>query len=203
MQHTPHRSRGFTLVEVVVVMPMVVLLIGVMIAVIINLANSSIRSYERSKVQLDVLSALDRMEQDVRVSLNINSALANRLELTVLATDVDPLNPKRRLIEASTCSVATSGLSPSEALTYTVEYALSGGSLVRRVTMSTTCSSAWQKAGTETLINNTENISLSVAHSSLGGKKAADIKLIAERKVSNRNATFTGSMFARSSNNSI
>lgn len=196
MPYTSSRKQGFTLVEVVVVLPMVVLLIGAMIASILNLTVSSFRSHERSKVQLDVLSTLDRMERDVRASLDINTSSTSELRLTVLATDRDPLNPDRSLIAASDCSVATSGLTPSEALTYEVVYRKSGSDLVRQITMSKTCPSAWQQPVTETLVSNSPGTNLSVAYSS----RSASITLGISRQASGRAVSYEGAMFARSLN---
>ena len=196
MLYTSSHKQGFTLVEVVVVLPMVVLLIGAMIASIMNLTASSLRSQERSQVQLDVLSALDRMERDIRASLDINPSSTSELRLTVLATDRDPLNPSRSLITASDCSVATSGLTPGDALTYEVVYRKSGSSLVRQVTMSKVCSSAWQQPVTETLISDSPSTSLSIAYSS----KSASITLGISRQAGGRSVSYEGTMFARSLN---
>lgn len=196
MLYTSSHKQGFTLVEVVVVLPMVVLLIGAMIASIMNLTASSLRSQERSQVQLDVLSALDRMERDIRASLDINPSSTSELRLTVLATDRDPLNPSRSLITASDCSVATSGLIPGDALTYEVVYRKSGSSLVRQVTMSKVCSSAWQQPVTETLISDSPSTSLSIAYSS----KSASITLGISRQAGGRSVSYEGTMFARSLN---
>lgn len=196
MLYTSSHKQGFTLVEVVVVLPMVVLLIGAMIASIMNLTVSSLRSHERSKVQLDVLSALDRMERDIRASLDINPSSTSELRLTVLATDRDPLNPSRSLITASDCSVATSGLTPGDALTYEVVYRKSGSSLVRQITMSKVCSSAWQQPVTETLISDSPSINLSIAYPS----KSASITLGISRQAGGRSVSYEGTMFARSLN---
>ena len=196
MLYTSSHKQGFTLVEVVVVLPMVVLLIGAMIASILNLTVSSLRSQERSQVQLDVLSTLDRMERDIRASLDINPSSTSELRLTVLATDRDPLNPSRSLITASDCSVATSGLTPGDALTYEVVYRKSGSSLVRQVTMSKVCSSAWQQPVTETLISDSPSTSLSIAYSS----KSASITLGISRQAGGRSVSYEGTMFARSLN---
>ncbi len=196
MLYMSNRKQGFTLVEVVVVLPMVVLLIGAMIASILNVTVSSIRSHERSKLQLDVLATLDRMERDVRASLEINPSSASELRLTVLATDRDPVNNSRRLITASDCSVATSGLNPIDALTYEVVYRKSGSNLTRQVTMSKICSSSWQQPVTEALISDSPSMNLSVAYSS----RSASITLGVNRQSGGRSISYQGTMFARSLN---
>ena len=109
-----HRKSGFTLVEIAILMPMIILMIGAMVGVILFLAKSSMRSQAKSKGQMEVLSSLSRMEQDVRNSVAIDSTSASsstELVLSALATDKDPINTSRKLIKASDCSIATTGCS--------------------------------------------------------------------------------------------
>lgn len=207
MRHILRPKSGFTLIEIVVLMPMVILLIGAMITVIMNLSVSSLRTQERSKIQLEVLSALDRMEQDVKNSTFLISASfygSTNLRMTLLATDKDPMDPSRRLIVASGCAVASSGLLPEEALTYDVAYRIVSNRLERQVILSgcgATSSNVWQKVGTEVLISDS-SISLYVEYPQIGEliATATKVRLIASRDVGGRQISFTGRMFTRSPN---
>lgn len=69
MRHTS-RTSGFTLVELLVIAPLVILLIGALVGVIVHLSGSALRSQARVQLQLDVLSALDQIEQDVKLVLH-------------------------------------------------------------------------------------------------------------------------------------
>ncbi len=199
-----HHHKGFTLVELAVIMPMVILLIGGMIGVIIFLANSSLRSEGKSKLQVDVLAALDRMEQDVKTSLEIKNtgSATTDLTMTAFATNKDPLNPDRKLIRASDCTVATTAMTLAETLTYEVRYSVSANTLVRTVTMSGSCSTAWQKNGTQTLIQNVSPLTLGVTYpvTTTTQRSVASITLDTGKTVGGQQATFTGVMYARSNN---
>ena len=204
MRRISRRKKGFTLVEVAVVMPMVVLMIGAMIGVIIFLSNSSLRSQGRSKLQVEVLSALDRMEQDIKTSTSLKNtgSTTSDLTLTALATDMDPISPTRKLIRESDCAAVTTALLPSEALAYEVRYQVSGTSLIRTVTMTKNCSSAWQKNGTQALIQNVTALTLSVVYpiTSAASRDTASITLAADKLVGGQQVQFTGVMYARSTN---
>ncbi len=209
MQRSLRHSRGFTLIEIVIVMPMVILMIGAMIGVIIYLTNSSVKTQGRAKLQLDTLASLDRMEQDVKNSMQIKNATASTTsDLTVveLATDKDPLDPTRKLIKASDCTVSATPLSSADALTYEVKYRQSGQNLVREVSFPSGCGATspgvWQKTGSETLIIGASSLLLQVSYpaatSSLG--TAVSIKLTAAKQISGQPVSFTGGMYARSTN---
>ncbi len=62
------RSRGFTLVEMIVVAPIVILLIGAFIALLVNLTGEVMSSRGANVLAFDVQSALNRIEQDVKLS---------------------------------------------------------------------------------------------------------------------------------------
>ncbi|MGH7218361.1 MAG: PulJ/GspJ family protein [Candidatus Microsaccharimonas sp.] len=61
-------SRGFTLVEMMVVAPIVILLIGAFIALLVNLTGEVMSSRGANVLAFDVQSALNRIEQDVKLS---------------------------------------------------------------------------------------------------------------------------------------
>jgi type II secretory pathway pseudopilin PulG len=63
-----NNKRGFTLVEMMVIAPMLILIIGTIIVSIVALTGESITEGARSQLINDVQDALDRMENDVRSS---------------------------------------------------------------------------------------------------------------------------------------
>lgn len=215
MQRMSRHKSGFTLVEVAVIMPIAVLIIGAMIGTILYLTNVSLRTQGRSKLQVEVVTALDRMEQDVRNALEIKPSTSSEpLQIVALATDKDPIDITRRLINNSDCVPAVSGLAPANALKYTVTYRTQTGggttSLLRTVTLGSTssCSSGnianiWQKTGNETLIPGAKSVTIGVSLSSQGsstGNNTAMINLSSERVIAGQSTTFSGSMYAKSVN---
>lgn len=117
MQYTsPRRRQGFTLVEVAVIMPMAVLLIGAMIGTILYLTNVSLRTQGKSKQQVEVITSLDRMEQDVRNAMSITMD-GGQLKIVALATNKDPLNTDRQLINKGDCSLGNVRIDPRRRLT--------------------------------------------------------------------------------------
>lgn len=61
-------QRGFTLVEMMVIAPIVILLIGAFIALIINLTGEVMSSRGSNVLAYDVQDALNRIEEDVKLS---------------------------------------------------------------------------------------------------------------------------------------
>ena len=78
------RSAGFTLIEVLVVAPMVILMLGTIIAMLVNLSSSAMRASAQASLQNDVLAALDMIEQDVKLSTaiapGVNSLMLQGME---------------------------------------------------------------------------------------------------------------------------
>ncbi len=188
-------------------MPLIILLIGTIIASVLYLANISLRSQGRSKVRIDVLTTLDMIEQDIKNSKSIDSATdgsTTNLVLTAFATDRNPLNPSRSLIRASDCSVATGGISPLEAATYQVRYQKQDDTLTREVIMGACAASStvWQKNGTEVLIKNADPLAMTVTYpaSSTANPSVALASLSVGRKIGGRTVEYTASMYAQSAN---
>ncbi len=63
-----HLQKGFTLVEMMVVAPIVILLIGAFIALIVNLTGEVMSSRGSNVLAYDLQNALNRIEQDVKLS---------------------------------------------------------------------------------------------------------------------------------------
>ena len=64
-------SQGFTLIEILAIAPVIILVLAGIIGLIINLTGSSMVTSAKSQLQSDVLTALDRIEADVRISTTL------------------------------------------------------------------------------------------------------------------------------------
>lgn len=169
--NTNHRqTSGFTLVEMLVIAPIVILFIGGVVAFIISLVGDTLVSSERNTMTWQIQSSLDQIESDVRLATSINSTSGtmpspqgngggttafsgtSALILTQLATTKNPYDTSRSLIylanPASACGTNAEYINP--ALTIQVIYFISGGTLYRRVSYplptAATCGSVtpWQ-----------------------------------------------------------
>ena len=137
------RSAGFTLVELLTVMPLIILIISAMVVAIVNLTGTSMRASARTQLQNEVLAALDQIEQDVKLSTDFDGMASNKISMHNLATSANPLSASRKLIKKSDCSVAGTGISVAEALVYKMEYSVVGGNtLKRKASMDSGCSSS-------------------------------------------------------------
>lgn len=212
MQPTSRARRpnmaGFTLIEVAIVSPIVILVVGALIVMAVSLTGSAMRSTSRAHMQNDVLGALDRLEQDVRLStkveVTVNAAnQITRIELRSFATDKNPLNNDRRLIKAD-CTSAVAGVAADEALTYKITYSVSADQLQRTVELDKGCSgnsNVWQKHGqVENLfaIPSMPELRREPATDNISG--VVEVKLRAARQVAGETISFTGYLYAKSLN---
>jgi competence protein ComGC len=65
MQHTATSPKAFTLVEVLVISPIVILFIGAFIALAVNLTGESLTLRERNVAAYDIQASLDEIESSV------------------------------------------------------------------------------------------------------------------------------------------
>lgn len=191
-------KKGFTLVEMVVVMPMVILLIGTLVAAIIFTTTRGLQSQGRAQLQLDVLTAIDRIEQDVKLSVDRDISDDQVVHLTNLATTRNPLSPDRQLISADSCTVASGVTDVDEALQYQIRYHATESSYVRTTELSdcTSSSAVWQTDLEEVLISNAE-VDITIEYLS---RDAMRIELTASRDVAGQTLSYTGRLFVRSIN---
>lgn len=200
MQPMLRRSRGFTLVEIVVVMPLIILLIGAVVVSIVHTTNLALRSQARSQLQIDVLAALDMIERDVRASTLIRTYV-NYPYVDAFATTKNPYDPTRRLVRASDCTPAASGLTADNALKQQIYYSYdSTKGEYRRVTTlpaCTTSSNVWQKNATEVIIKDLTGLSATVSYT---GDNAMTVKLTGKRRVAGQDIEYSGTMFVKSIN---
>ena len=111
---TASNQAGFTLIEMLVIAPLVVLMITGFIAIMIGLTGDTIISSSRAKLAFDTQAAIDRIEQDVRITAQFVSntgplpspegrdngtqaftASANTIVLQTYLTTNDPNNPRQ------------------------------------------------------------------------------------------------------------
>ena len=212
MQHTspPSRQvrskeRGFTLVEIIAVAPILLLVIGAVIGVVISLTRASMVSQGKTQILYDVQLALDTIERDVEKSVNINPASTSQLQLTNVATNKSPLDPARQTIKESDCSVSSGQLPLDQTLKYDSAYVASGTGLSRNTSLTkTTCSPAWQKNNTSEQLITGANVTLGVVYS-LNSEDppkayAAKVTITATRKVAGQDVSATGSVYIKSLN---
>lgn len=111
---TTSSQAGFTLIEMLVIAPLVILVITGFIGIMISLTGDVMVSSSRSKLAFDTQAALDRIEQDVRITAQFVSTTgslpspegrdnatqafsvsANTLVLQTYLTTNDPGNPRQ------------------------------------------------------------------------------------------------------------
>lgn len=193
------RQRGFTLVEMLVVTPLVILVLTGIVTLVVSLTTASLQTSARAQLQNEVQAALDLMEEDVRTAMALDPASPHELRSENFATNKNPLASDRRLVKKD-CTVATSGLTLPEALTYNLTYATSGRSLTRTATLNGChmAGSVWQRAKTEQIIKDAD-IEVNLDYISNGGAApvAVKITLTATRLIAGANISYEGVMYAQ------
>lgn len=81
-------SKGFTLVEMMVIAPIVILLIGAFIAAIVGLTGEVMSSRGSNVVAYDVQDALNRIEEDVKLSTSYLAT--NSIKFSAAPTPANP-----------------------------------------------------------------------------------------------------------------
>lgn len=189
----------------VVVAPLVILLIGAAIAVVINASTSALRANAKAQLQNDILTALDMIEQDVSLSMEISSVSSSQLVLSTLATTKNPLDKDRKLIKMPGCQDVDAGVSRDEALIFSRTYSVNDTALVKNTQFNKNgqCANAWQENNTEERpISRTSALTMSVTYDGVSGNtaQAAHITLTGTRTVAGRDISYTGTLYARSLN---
>lgn len=169
-----HRTRGFTLVEMLVIAPIIILAIGIIIALMVNLIGDVLQTREQTAMTYSVQSALDQIEEDVRMAITIRSTSGtmpigygsdlsnangtaaftsnNSIIMMFHATDSRPSDPNRKLVhlnDPNPCGVVQNAFNPTQ--TYQVIYYQSGSALYRRTILTrytsplAACATPWQQ----------------------------------------------------------
>jgi hypothetical protein len=161
-------SQGFTIVEMLVVAPIVILLIGAFITAIVNMTGDVLASRGASTLAYDIQDTLNRIEDDVKLSTtfldsnninltspqgfgndttgftNVDAAKGDMLVLNVLATNATPLASSTGLIYLTNQPNACSDVlvSQNTPMTMNIIYFIKDGTLWRRTVAASTYASA-------------------------------------------------------------
>lgn len=153
-------SKGFTLVEILIIAPIVVLIIGTFIGFITSMVGDVLANRDQNTLVYETQSALNRIEQDTRLStqfLTTTGALtapqgsdnnftgtaaftntSNTLALTSLTTDQNPESGARSLVYyANQPNACGTTQTHNRALLSTVVYFINGTTLWRRTILPT------------------------------------------------------------------
>lgn len=153
---TKPRLAGFTLIEVMVIAPILILTLGGFVYTLSTIIADSLVIRDTNGVIYDTQGALDRIEQDARLSVQFlstsgalpspqgsdgtpaytgtaafTSTQSNTLIFSTISTDSNPLSPTRQAIYFANPPCNVSQIYNTRLLT-TVIYYVNGGSLYRR-----------------------------------------------------------------------
>lgn len=153
-------EKGFTLIEMLVIAPIVILAIGAFLTVIISMTGEVIASRASNALTYNVQDALNRIEQDVKLSssfisstnnfslsnnqgynddttnfTNVSTSNGSAIILNMVATTTNPINANSAYIflkdKPNPCASST-GNTP---FTYSVVYFIKNSTLWRRTIM--------------------------------------------------------------------
>lgn len=201
---------GFTLVEILVIAPVVIIVLAGVVATIVFSTGSAMRASARAQLQYEVLSALDRIEADIKLSKSFTIS-NGALHLATFATDRNPFDAERRLINRANCRPADTRITVDEAATYWNLYWITGTTLERYAKYGagdsvqsnmrhceTNHADIFQQPLTRELLlgGNGTTATVQFAHSDGG----IDIRLTATKKVAGEDVSFTGVLFVKSLN---
>lgn len=162
-----NNKNGFTLVEILVVAPIIILVIGVFINAIVNMTGDVLASRGANNMAYNIQDALNRIEQDIRLSNkflaikaidatqspqgynddttsfhNASSTTGNALILEEYATTKNPMAVDKSLVYLNTpnaCNV--SQVTQNQPMAINVIYFVKDNTLWRRVIMPVNYSS--------------------------------------------------------------
>lgn len=154
-------KRGFTIVELLVVAPIVILTIGAFVTVIVNMTGDVLASRATNVLTYNIQDALNRIEEDVKLSTsfiagnnvslespqgfdnatanfrNNDTTYGNMLILNTLATTGNPISTTSGLVylddQPNNCTDAQ--VNQNKPLTINVVYFIKDGTLWRRTIM--------------------------------------------------------------------
>lgn len=159
LKQTSQRSRqGFTLVEMLVIAPIVIIVVTGLVAAMVAMVGDALAANSRAASAYDMQDALDRVEQDVRTTINFmgmfnylespqgrdgdtaafNSSSNGDLILTQQATTKNPYDSTRKLVYYADQPANCAGdITTNRTLKVRTVYFLRNGSLWRRVLVDT------------------------------------------------------------------
>lgn len=158
---TARGRSGFTLVEVLIISPLIILVVAVIVATMVNMTGSALQTRERNNLAYGVQEGLNQIESDVRLSRRVvldtgalpagqgsdsnfsgTAAFAsgsNVLVLEQLSTSKNPFDPERTLLYYNSpynCSNSLRHLNPT--LRHQVIFFVDDNTLKRRTVVSFT-----------------------------------------------------------------
>ncbi|MDO4773638.1 MAG: hypothetical protein Q4A37_00745 [Candidatus Saccharibacteria bacterium] len=202
---------GFTLVEILVIAPVVILVLAGLVATIVFSTGSAMRSSARSQLQYEVLAALDRIEADVKLSKSLTIHNGG-LHLATFATDRNPFDAERKLIRKDTCQPADTRITIDEVATYWNVYWVNSGKFGRYAKYGTGDSTQhsnmrhcennnhaiFQRPLTQEALIGGDGTTANVRFTNSSG--GIDVELTATKKVAGEDVSFTGRLFVKSLN---
>lgn len=164
------KKSGFTLVEMAIVAPILILTIGTFIYAIVMMTGDVMASRASNKLAYDMQYALNQIEADVKISggfldtsftptspQGLNDTASpfsnSALILNTYATTDNPLSPSRNIVYTNNPNICASGLAyQNQPLMLNTVYFVKNSTLWRRVIMpsdyATTanyCGTTWQQ----------------------------------------------------------
>jgi hypothetical protein len=118
MRHTSiNKSNGFTIVEMIVIAPIVILVIGVFIYAIVTMTGDVMATRSANKVAYDIQDALNRIESDVKTSNGwLNTSFSTSLQ--GLNNDDTAFSKSSSTLIISTFATTDNPLSSTRSLVY-------------------------------------------------------------------------------------
>lgn len=148
------RPSGFTLVELLVISPLLIILVAVLIGFFVALTGDALVSRERNTMVYGLQNALAEVENDIRFSNSIvyqtgplplgqgsdnnfsgESQFTSNADVLILelnATDKSPLDPSRKLLYYSNSPQPCSNPEFNDTVKHRVIYFLDGTNLTKR-----------------------------------------------------------------------
>ena len=169
------KSSGFTLIEMLIIAPVVILVIGGFVALMVSMVGDVLITRDRNTMTYTLQDALNNIEQDTRLSTEFRTTTgtlptpqglndgtgaftsSSSLILTSLTSDKNPVDSNRQIIYyASQPNPCGSTQSANRMFLSKTVYYLKNGSLWRRVILptyntlatpdeNTVCNTPWQR----------------------------------------------------------
>jgi len=173
--HIPHSKRGFTLVEMLIIAPIVILVIGIFVSAIITMTGDVLAVRGKNALAFNIQDALNRIDQDVKASggylatnnitltspqgyddntsafKNADATNGTMLILNTYATTANPLSSTRNFIYTTSPNACNSALvSQNQKVAMNIIYFVKNNALWRRVIAPSSyatvgCSVPWQQ----------------------------------------------------------
>jgi type II secretory pathway pseudopilin PulG len=162
-----NKTKGFTLVEMMIIAPMLIIMIGTIVVSIVTLTGESLAEGSRSQLINDVQDALDRIEGDVRSSgsflstnnftltapqgfdngtqkfVSISDVGNDAIVLNAFFTTTNPASPDRSLIYLPNTPFACgdASIAQNQVMTMNIVYFVKDSTLWRRTVATSTYAS--------------------------------------------------------------